>query len=109
MCCCFLAVDDQGPASKASLSCSTLEKLRGFSCHSGNESSAACESVKMDVSGTGQLESTMREQVKMEEDTEEELVQSKQVCLPVIKLYEMELAVFLRDTWSKIGKPSAGF
>lgn len=77
--CWFLAVDEQGSVSKASLSCSTLEKLRGFSCHGGSESRAACESEKMEGSGTGQLQSTMREQVKMEEDTEEGLVQSKQV------------------------------
>ncbi|XP_060762961.1 DNA mismatch repair protein Msh3 isoform X3 [Neoarius graeffei] len=72
-------IDEQGSASKASLSCSTLEKLRGFSCHGGSASRAVCESEKMEGSGTGQLQNTRREQVKMEEDTEEGLVQSKQV------------------------------
>ncbi|MCI4392604.1 hypothetical protein PGIGA_G00147770 [Pangasianodon gigas] len=69
---------EQGSSSKASVSCSTLAKLRVFSCHAGSESRAACQSVKMEGSGTGQLESTMREQVKIEEDPEEELFQSKQ-------------------------------
>lgn len=77
---CFLAVDKQGPASKASLSCSTLEKLRGFSCHVSSESREACLNVKMEGLGAGQLENTIREHGKMEEDAEEELVhQSKQV------------------------------
>ncbi|KAF7687326.1 DNA mismatch repair protein Msh3 isoform X1 [Silurus meridionalis] len=74
-----IKVDEKGFASKASLSCSTLEKLRGFSCHAGNESRAACQSEKMECSGTGQIQSTMSEHVKVEEDAEEELVQSKQV------------------------------
>ncbi|KAI5613238.1 DNA mismatch repair protein Msh3 isoform X2, partial [Silurus asotus] len=72
-------VDGKGFASKASLSCSTLEKLRGFSCHAGNESRAACQSEKMEGSGSGQKQSTVSEHVKVEEDAEEELVQSKQV------------------------------
>ncbi|KAM9446339.1 DNA mismatch repair protein Msh3 [Clarias gariepinus] len=71
-------VNEQGCASKGSLSCSTLEKLRGFSCHADSESKATCDGVKMEDSGTGQLESTKRERVQMEEDSEEEMVQSKQ-------------------------------
>ncbi|KAK2845677.1 hypothetical protein Q7C36_010531 [Tachysurus vachellii] len=69
-------LEEQGSAYKASLSCSTLEKLRVFSCHAARGSREACPSVKTDGSGAGQLES----KIKMEEDTEEDLVyQSKQV------------------------------
>lgn len=75
----FFAVDEQGSTSKASLSCSTLEKLRGFSCHADSEGRAAYETVRMESLGTGRAESAMREHVEMEEDAEGELVQNRQV------------------------------
>lgn len=43
--------------------------------------------MKMECSGTGQLEGTMREQVETEEDAEEELVQNKQVWLKKKRLF----------------------
>lgn len=111
-CCCFLVVDELSSASKASLSCSTLEKLRGFSCNAGGETRAACEGVKTGGSGTGLLESTMRE-VEMEEDAEEELVQNRQVwCQKHVRVVQMKSNCIRCngvsfDTWKKIGKPSA--
>ncbi|TSM85999.1 DNA mismatch repair protein Msh3 [Bagarius yarrelli] len=72
--------DGQKPASKPSLASSTLKKLRGYSCHTDSENPAACQQVKMEGSGDEKPDNTLKDQVKMVEETEEELGhQSKQM------------------------------
>ncbi|XP_066511228.1 DNA mismatch repair protein Msh3 isoform X2 [Hoplias malabaricus] len=60
--------------SKGSLSCSTLEKLRGFSCQGENESSVPEKHMKMEIEASDKGE----QQAKIEEDTEEESSHNKE-------------------------------
>uniref|UniRef100_A0A4W4FW61 DNA mismatch repair protein MSH3 n=1 Tax=Electrophorus electricus TaxID=8005 RepID=A0A4W4FW61_ELEEL len=52
-CFCSLPVDERPSVSKATLSCSTLEKLRGFSCPGSSDDRAPGMSVGMELELTG--------------------------------------------------------
>uniref|UniRef100_A0AAR2IRX9 DNA mismatch repair protein MSH3 n=1 Tax=Pygocentrus nattereri TaxID=42514 RepID=A0AAR2IRX9_PYGNA len=69
-------VSQRASTSKGSLSCSTLEKLRGFSCQGDSESRApvTLKTEKMEVEASDKVD----QQVKMEEGTEESSSQSKE-------------------------------
>uniref|UniRef100_W5KL83 DNA mismatch repair protein n=1 Tax=Astyanax mexicanus TaxID=7994 RepID=W5KL83_ASTMX len=66
--------DERASTSKGSLSSSTLERLREFSCQADTESRAPDQSVKMEV----EAPDMGYKQLKMEEDTEEESNHKKQ-------------------------------
>lgn len=82
-CCCILVrvaffllliLADEGTCSaRSSLSSSTLEKLRGFSCNAADESSTPEHRVKME------LHSEADTQIQIIKDTEQAPVQSKHV------------------------------
>ncbi|XP_036454840.1 DNA mismatch repair protein Msh3 [Colossoma macropomum] len=67
---------ERASTSKGSLSCSTLEKLRGFSCQGDRESRAPdpVKTEKMEMEAIDKVD----QQVKMEEGTEEDSSQNKQ-------------------------------
>ncbi|XP_017546590.2 DNA mismatch repair protein Msh3 isoform X2 [Pygocentrus nattereri] len=73
---CTSRSDERASTSKGSLSCSTLEKLRGFSCQGDSESRApvTLKTEKMEVEASDKVD----QQVKMEEGTEESSSQSKE-------------------------------